>query len=297
MISVMAANSNVFSEKQRLTGTIFTIVRQARPGSWSDIVCVCDCGKEVVLTYPQAYYKSRYSCGCARRLRSNAVDATGMSFHSPMGNRLKRINDPDGPEVPHGRALQILCRDETTGQWIYLCECCAGTFTMPGGDQPARLLRKIAAENCPNFRPRYYVDEEYHWHSDLEITVTRVLPKLDRGDPENLVPYYANPKRDVVRDKFGTIIAFMGLPDSPEFKALQDAHVNRIAGLRRKDREKRAKTKEKMHALFYGEVVPERPATTPAPATDAPLPIVPEIIEDDFADADYAGYVPYTPPE
>lgn len=292
----MAAKSITFSEKERLDGTMLTIVRQVNPGSWRKILCICDCGNEIVLTYAQAFYTSRYSCGCTKRLRSNAVDATGMRFHSPMGNRLKRINDPDGPEVAHGRALQILWRDETTRQWIYLCECCAATFTMPGGDEPARLLRKLAAENCPNFRPRYHVDEEYHWHQDLEITVTRVLPKLDRGDPENLVPYYANPKRDVVRDKFGTIIAFMGLPDSPEFKALEDAHVGKITGLRRKDREKRAKTKEKMHALFYGEVVREQPVTpVPAPATDAP--VVPEIIEDDFADAHYAGYAPYTPPE
>ena len=123
------------------------------------------------------------------------------------------------------------------------------------------MLRKLAGETCPNFRPRYEVSDD-KWHSDLEVVVMRVLPRHYDRDPESLVPYYTNP-RHVVRDKYGTVIAFLGLPDSHEFKVAVETRIEKYKNIRREDRNKKIERKQKMEALFYGEVVPERPATPP----------------------------------
>ena len=257
---------------------MLTVVDSLNPLNWDDVIVDCDCGNRATIPY-MAAYRRQFSCGCRSRLRINAPDATGQRYFNTRGNVTESPND--GRPIAHGRGLTIVMRDPETQRWIYLCECCAETFVMPGGQDrtPEAMLKKLSGETCPNFRPRYWVSEE-KWHSDLEVVVMRVLPRHYDRDPESLVPYYTNP-RHVVRDKFGTVIAFMGLPDSTEFKAAQEANISRITGKRREDRQKRIKTKEQMHALFYGEVVPER-AATPSALRERELPH-----EDEFAEADY----------
>ena len=289
----MKRRSNKFQPGQRLAGTMLTVVDSLNPLSWDDVIVDCDCGNRVTIPY-MAAYRRQFSCGCKSRLRQNAPDATGQRYFNKAGNVIESPND--GRPIAHGRGLTIVMRDPETQRWIYLCECCAETFVMPGGQDrtPEAMLKKLAGETCPNFRPRYEVSDD-KWHSDLEVVVMRVLPRHYDRDPESLVPYYTNP-RHVVRDKYGTVIAFLGLPDSLEFKAAVETRIEKYKNIRRGDRAKKLERKQKMEALFYGEVVPERPATPP-PATAPDAPVVPEIIEDDFADAHYAGYVPYTPPE
>ena len=227
------AKRSVFKENQRLTGTLFTVVGQANEGSWQSILCRCDCGAEVVLTYPQAYYGSRYSCGCAKKLRSNAVDATGQRYWNAKGN--KRIRVGDGVEVSHGRALQIVCRDPETQRWMYVCECCAETFVMPGGQErsPESMLRKLAGETCPNFRPFYsapFDQMQGCWDAELGNLCAKVGLGMTLM-PEDIVPYYTRPEY-VVRDKFGSIEGFKGLPDSPEFMKLVEKYRQKIIAYR-----------------------------------------------------------------
>ena len=227
------AKRSVFKENQRLTGTMFTVIGQANEGSWQSILCSCDCGTEVVLTYPQAYYGSRFSCGCAKKLRSNAVDATGQRYWNAKGN--KRIRVGDGVEVSHGRALQIVCRDPETQRWMYVCECCAETFVMPGGQErsPESMLRKLAGETCPNFRPFYsapFDQMQGCWDSELGNLCAKVGLGMTLM-PDEIVRYYTKPDY-VVRDKFGSIEGFKGLPDSPEFMKLLERYRQKIIAYR-----------------------------------------------------------------
>ena len=227
------AKRSVFKENQRLTGTLFTVVGQANEGSWQSILCRCDCGTKVVLTYPQAYYGSRFSCGCAKKLRSNAVDATGQRYWNAKGN--KRIRVGDGVEVSHGRALQIVCRDPETQRWMYVCECCAETFVMPGGQErsPESMLRKLAGETCPNFRPFYsapFDQMQGCWDSELGNLCAKVGLGMTLM-PDEIVRYYTKPDY-VVRDKFGSIEGFKGLPDSPEFMKLLERYRQKIIAYR-----------------------------------------------------------------
>jgi hypothetical protein len=132
------------------------------------------------------------------------------------------------------------------------------------------MLRKLAGETCPNFRPFYhaaYDQRQGHWHSELGNLCMNVLNRMNLY-PEEIVRYYKDPS-NVVRDNFGFIEGFKGQPDSPEFMKLVEKYKQKVIKYR---------------------IEAASPAAVKAP-------VMPEIIEDDFAEAHYAGYTPYVPPE
>ena len=126
----MKRRSNKFQPGQRLAGTMLTVVDSLNPLSWDDVIVDCDCGNRVTIPY-MAAYRRQFSCGCKSRLRQNAPDATGQRYFNKAGNVTESPND--GRPIAHGRGLTNIMRDPDTQRWIYLCECCAETFIMPGG--------------------------------------------------------------------------------------------------------------------------------------------------------------------
>ena len=228
----MKRRSNKFHPGQRLIGTMLTVVDSVDPLTWDDVVVLCDCGNQITIPY-MAAYRRQFSCGCKHRLRQNAVDATGQRYWNAKGN--KRIRVGDGVEVSHGRALQIVCRDPETQRWMYVCECCAETFVMPGGQErsPESMLRKLAGETCPNFRPFYsapFDQMQGCWDSELGNLCAKVGLGMTLM-PDEIVRYYTKPDY-VVRDKFGSIEGFKGLPDSPEFMKLLERYRQKIIAYR-----------------------------------------------------------------
>lgn len=267
---------------------MLTVVDSVNPVSWDEVIVDCDCGKRLTIPYMSAY-RRQFSCGCRSRLRMNATDATGQRYFNAAGNAFKSFNDDR--ETRQGRALQILCRDPETQRWIYVCECCGETFTMPGGQERSAesMLRKLAGETCPNFRPLYHAQRDGKWHMDLDAAVLRSRLRIG-SDPEDLAKYYTNPKH-VVRDKFGDITGFLGMPDAPAFKKALKQYEGRIVSYRREERTQRKVNLAKSLAAFdppskkYEETEDMEEDTK----EESPMP---EIIEDDFSAADYEGYVP-----
>jgi len=137
--------SDLFYVGQRLgKDSMLQVSGSVDPLSWRQVICLCDCGNTVVLPYQHAY-AGRFSCGCRRRIRQDCADHAGLRVHNGAGNN------------GEGRTLTVLCRDEKTQLWIYLCECCAATFDVPRGmERGVRgSLRGIAGETCPNWIPFY----------------------------------------------------------------------------------------------------------------------------------------------
>lgn len=172
----MKKRSNMFTPGQRVNGTLFTIVDSVDPASWHDIVCLCDCGKKVVLPYQKVYYK-QYSCGCRRRPRIDSVDYTNTEAYSQTGNK------------KNGRRVAVVLFDDIRQQWQYTCDCCNDLFFVPRGNERglARTLRDIAGQDCPNWRKPWYVDRDqsaghnYAWLSHNGIWIQYTDPKAPRG--------------------------------------------------------------------------------------------------------------------
>jgi hypothetical protein len=161
------------------------------------------------------------------------MDAAGMTVHCPTGNKDERSR-PDS----EGRRLTVISRDETTQHWWYMCHCCGEMFLLPGGQSHGveSMLRKIAAVTCPNYKrfyPASYDRMQGHWPVELGDLCAQVLKKMTLM-PEQIVRYYKDPGKSVVRDKFGFITGFKGLPDSDEFNALRDKYRQSVIDARNK---------------------------------------------------------------
>jgi hypothetical protein len=209
----MKRRSDKFVPGQRLTTTLFTVVDSTNPLSWDEVICDCDCGNRVTLSYAEAY-RRKYSCGCKRRTSMNSVDYTDMRVHNEVGNR------------NYGRSLLVVGRDPETQQWRYLCECCGEIYLMPRGHEHGmeRALKNIAGTDCPGFRERY-----------AEMDSTRLMNALHARDTHlgRERRYYISPVRQYILDKLAPyyqpkhvrwgkdwkgrkqVEALYGLPDYP----------------------------------------------------------------------------------
>ena len=196
----------IFHLGDRVEGTMLTIVRPLRPDSWRIVVCKCDCGKVVELLY-NTLFSGRYSCGCTRKTRTDAVDYTGMTVHNGKGNR------------GYGRRITILYQNEEQ-RWVYVCECCAETFVLPRGMERGIKagLKDLAVETCPNFKEYYPADhiERLHNAYMAEYGVSLFyLYRLTTGASrdrlaEELAPYYE--RRNVKYKRRGGVSGFYGFP-------------------------------------------------------------------------------------
>lgn len=200
----MSRNSRVFCSGDKIGDTLLTIVGPVSSNSWRQLIAECTCGKEVVLSYQQAYMATRYSCGCKRRPRSNRVDYTNLTVHNRGGNRNA------------GRTLHILGEDTETQQWQYLCECCAEIFSVPRGLETglARAMRDIAGQVCPNYRTYYTTDKIHVLVSILSrmgYRLPNVALKLERI---KMLSQYYEPDH-VKTDAYGWPMGLYGLPDKP----------------------------------------------------------------------------------
>lgn len=194
------SESRVFREGQRVKGTMLTVISQAEPGSWAMILCRCDCGNEVELPYQVVYYR-RYSCGCRKRPRQDAVDYSFVRVESRYGNRNA------------GRSLIVLDRDAVTGQWTYVCECCARLFTVPRGMERGLLnsMKRLASEECPGYRQFTATEHIVRLTNEL-VTLGFNIPGEWKTDVAlNLAPYYR--KKYIKYNGKGEIAGFYGLPD------------------------------------------------------------------------------------
>ena len=63
----MRRNGSMFHAGERVPNSMLTVAGPVG-GSWSQVQCLCDCGKEVVIRY-QNLRAGQYSCGCQTRLR------------------------------------------------------------------------------------------------------------------------------------------------------------------------------------------------------------------------------------
>jgi hypothetical protein len=202
--------SNVFNIGKKMEGTMFTVMGPGDLGSWSMVRLQCDCGKEVVLPYQQAYYRHTYSCGCRKRPRANAIDYTGTRVYSRIANRNR------------GRTLVVLGKDEETGRWQYVCDCCAGIFLAPQGMSTGLggVLKSIATETCPNYR-KYTPAEWTVYICNQLVSMGWLVPHTLPGAPKHvhwdavrawiLAPYYD--PQFVERNKQGDVTGLYGLPD------------------------------------------------------------------------------------
>jgi hypothetical protein len=175
------------------------IVNSVEPSSWRLVNVDCDCGAEIVLTYHQVYYCSKYSCGCTRRPRIDSVDYSGSSVTNMRGNQNS------------GRTLVVLSLDHETQQWAYVCDCCAQISLVPRGMQRGlmRTLATIAGQLCPNYRP--FVPVEYISRLTNQLTNHRIPGSWKTDVAHNLVPYYL--PAHVKRDRRGVVKGLFGLPD------------------------------------------------------------------------------------
>jgi hypothetical protein len=197
IIGGMPKSSYAFKPGQRIEGTMLTVVDSVDPNCWRMIRCMCDCGTEIVLPYSYVY-AGKYSCGCRRRTRPDAIDHTG-----------REITNRTSPEG-HGRRLIVLWRDHETQQWIYTCSCCAQIFLLPRGMERGLFnsLQEIAGQTCPNYLEFVPLDR-----------LERLLCPLgeSRGISrqtlaEDWAPHF--PSGRVKRDKHGVIEGFYGQPTS-----------------------------------------------------------------------------------
>lgn len=203
----MKHRSDIFHPGQRLEGTMLTIVDSVRPDSWNRIICRCDCGNEFISNYIPVY-QGKYSCGCRRRLRVDAVNLEGFTAYDENSNR------------GDGRTLTIMGRDYATQQWQYLCSCCAGLFLLPRGNERGaqHALKEMARQQCPGFR-RYYTVRYEFWK--LQDAIRRDTgykqprhPAGYRGQIAQMEEYYE--KKHLKYDsETGCIEGFYGLPDKP----------------------------------------------------------------------------------
>ena len=272
----MSRNCMSLKENTRIPDTMLTIVGPENPPYWRTVICRCECGKVVVLPYQKVYQASRFSCGCAKRVRADAMDATGLTVFSPTGNKDEQAR-PD----PDGRRLTVMCRDEPTLRWWYLCHCCGELFLLPGGMSHGieATLRRIADETCPNYRRFYaapYDRRQGYWPVELGDLCAKVGLGMTLM-PDEIVRYYKDPDKNVVRDKFGFIEGFRGLPDSDEFKELEARYKESV--VRRREAEQ-AKFIKKTDAYW-----PKYENGVRLPWKEPEGPELPH--EDEFAEADY----------
>src|SRR5580704_3997715 len=145
----MKKRSDFYRPGQKIADSLLTIVDSVRPNSWAEILCRCECGNTVVLTYMQVY-AGKYSCGCRRRIRQDFVDYTNIELTNPAGNN------------KYGRTLTILGFDTEKQQWQYACSCCAEVFLMYRGGEHGmeRNLKDQAGRVCPNWRNPWYIDRD-----------------------------------------------------------------------------------------------------------------------------------------
>jgi hypothetical protein len=192
----MKRRSEIFQCGQRVEGTMLTIVKPVYPDTWMLVEVECDCGNYIVLPYQRVYYR-QYSCGCTRRVRSNALDYTNMSVHSQYGNRNE------------GRTLTVLFRDPGTQQWAYVCSCCAEVFVMPPGMERGlrSSLKEIAAQDCPNHLE--YTPLERIEHLVQMIGGTKNSARIVIAE-QDLEPRYE--QKNIKRDARGQIVGFYGPP-------------------------------------------------------------------------------------
>lgn len=228
----MKKRSDFYQPGQKLTNTLLTIVDSVRPNSWAEIICLCECGRTITLTYTQVY-AGKYSCGCRRRLRDDRVDYTNIEAHNGNGN------------FKHGRSLTVIGCDITPfgeQQWQYLCQCCGELFFVPRGGERglARTLRDLAGRNCPNWREPWYVPDDIEWlshngvylrhdpqspdgwyeiPSQREDAVRCVAHRVPRTGSKmqlamSVVPLYA-PSNVIWRGRPRVLVGFRGMPEIP----------------------------------------------------------------------------------
>jgi hypothetical protein len=228
----MKQRSKMFVPGQQVAGTCYKVVDSVDPLSWKQVIVQCICGKQEVLQYADVY-RGKYSCGCRRKPRADQAQAAELSVHSDRGNK-----DEQGRPALEGRRLTIISRDPETQRWWYLCDCCGELFLLPGGQSHGveTMLRKLAAETCPNYKrfyPAAYDRMQGLWPVELGDLCAKVLNKQTLM-PEQIVRYYKDPGKSVVRDKFGFITGFKGLPDSDEFNALREKYRQSVIDARNK---------------------------------------------------------------
>lgn len=198
----MRMQSSVFHAGKHIEDTLLTVVGQTYEGTWSTVKCRCECGNVVDLPYQRVYYR-QFSCGCTRRIRSNAVDYADYSVINSVGNHHK------------GRTLTIIDRDTETQQWQYVCACCAQIFLMPRGNERGVVnsLNKLAGLDCPNWLPFTYVDhiENITWQRPCDRYMFDPMGR--EGAAKALVPFYDPKNIKYARD--GVIVGFYGPPAKP----------------------------------------------------------------------------------
>jgi hypothetical protein len=192
----MERKSNVFNIGQRIEGTMLTILGPVEPSTWMTIRCLCDCGQEIVLSYHQVYYR-RFSCGCKRRERFNAVDYAGFEAYNSAGNRNR------------GRKLTVIARDDA-GQWQYLCHCCNQLYAVPRGMERGldRSLKDLAGRECPNYRVLV--------QANRFDTLTWLIPDrnvIGRANIAKVFAKYCTPDQ-IERNLLGEITGFYIKPDA-----------------------------------------------------------------------------------
>lgn len=200
----MKKRSNLFVPGQRIADTLLTVVDSVQPNTWRMVIVRCDCGKQFELPYLTVYAGNRYSCGCKKRIRSNAVDHTGTQFSSPRGNG------------NIGRTLSVIGRD-SAGQWQYICHCCAEIFTLPRGLDAGlvRAMREMATQKCINHK-RYYpvmsVEVLVNELTSLGYSLPAVALKTERA---RMLAKYYKPENIKWHSNGFSINGLRGLPDYP----------------------------------------------------------------------------------
>ena len=192
----MSAKSRVFTIGERYNDTMLTVIALANPGSCSALRCLCDCGRELVLTYMQLY-RGQFSCGCKRRERLNAVDYAGFEAYNSAGNRNR------------GRKLTVIARDDA-GQWQYLCHCCNQLYAVPRGMERGldRSLKDLAGRECPNYRVLV--------QADRFDTLTWLIPDRHVIGRANIAKVFAKycTVDQIQRNLLGEITGFYIKPDA-----------------------------------------------------------------------------------
>lgn len=190
----MALKSIVFKAGKKIPCTLFTIIGQSQTGTWSGVKCRCECGREVELTYHQAYYK-KYSCGCTSR-RGPKVNFAGRVIE---GNC---------------RKLTMIGEDQSTGMWTVYCSFCDGTHEYTDlGYGILRAIQKRANERCPedrNFVDVDHIENLYMYYRGRMPDETRSGSKSRIAD---WLEQFYEPRH--VRKHNGEIIGFLGAPDKP----------------------------------------------------------------------------------
>lgn len=139
-----AKMSKNFIPGERIETTLFTVIGPGYgnvPGerNWRSVEVLCDpryggCGTIVQIPYVYLYQHPRkYSCGCLKRIRFNAVDYCGATHTGYKNNR----------------KLTIISQDPKTGVWNYVCECCGETGELSRNDGNTALIKLKREANRP----------------------------------------------------------------------------------------------------------------------------------------------------